>query len=435
MTEIRRIVLHELRERSGTTSEVAQVCALSESDVLDQLGNLNERVKPLLRQTNDPITANRAGAWRADGVAGLLRLNRQVELEVVPKFLDQEDKTWRRDFFLLALLVRTGHLLHYDEISADSADRGDLATLVARSLLRMCEENRRRPIRRYERVQRAEFGLDGDVEWESVILPEPDGFLVSSLTLTRRNAFNATIKAAADVLAAEVTDTDTVAGLSRLSKNLGEQSAPPEQFPALPQRHIKWEGAYSLARLVIEGLGLDLAGGGFTGPGFILSTWQSWEQLCFEVVRRALPSHRVVDQKPWKLGERAGEDVFAYPDITPYTGEKTDFLLDAKYKTPQGKSPIVDRADVNEAITFLHASGRSKIDLLYPSEKSPDELPLGQWSVFDTLEIRNTGWVVRGIELQIQGIARRGGFDQVVDTARAALRTRTVRVAAARDLE
>lgn len=400
------------------------MCALSEAEVLYQLRDLNDRVKKLLGQSDDPLVARTNGSWRADGVAGLLRLNHLVELEVVPKFLDPANALWRRDFFLLAVLVRTGHLLHHDEISADSADRGDLATLVGRSLLRLCEENRRRPIRRYERTSSVEFSLDGDVEWETLTLPDPDGFTVSRLALTARNTYNATIKCAADILAAEVTDTDTAAGLIRLSRGMGAQPSPPSQFPVLPQRHSAWEGAYSLAKLVVEGLGLDLIGGGFSGPGFILSTWQSWEQLCHEIVRRALRGHKVIAQQGWVLGKRGAKDVLARPDISPHLGETTDFLLDAKYKVPPGQNPSIGRDDVNEAIMFLHASNRTSIDLLYPSVKTLDELGLGEWSVFDTLTTQRDDWVIRGIEVQIQGIAGHGGFDSVVKAARAALGAR-----------
>ncbi|PCK21721.1 hypothetical protein CHR55_33650 [Rhodococcus qingshengii] len=60
-----------------------------------QLRDLNERVKSHLGYKDDPITATVGGAWKADGIAGLLRLNSQVELEVVPKFLDPNSTAWR----------------------------------------------------------------------------------------------------------------------------------------------------------------------------------------------------------------------------------------------------------------------------------------------------------------------------------------------------
>lgn len=419
--QISRIVLHELQERPETTGEIALLCGLSEGDVLLQLRDLNDRLKRLLNHKYDAITLNSAGTWKADGVAGLMQLNRKIELEVVPKFLDPTNSSWRRDFFVLATLVRTGHLLQQDEISADSVDRGDLATLVARSLLHMWEENRRRPIRRYKRSRRIDFSLDGDVEWESIALPEPDGFNVDGIVLSPKNPFNATIKRASDLLLDEVYESDTVAGLSRLSRSLAHQEKVPVNFPPLPQRNLAWSNAYDLARLVVEGLGLDLATGEFSGPGFVLSTWQSWEGLCYEIVRRALRDHRVVAQERWGLGKRGSRPVTARPDISPHRDDTTDFLLDAKYKVPSGEKPTISRDDLNEAIVFLHASGRTAIDLMYPSTKSPDVLKLGEWSVFDVVEISQGGWEIRGVEVQIQGLSEKGGFDQLVRGTRVGL--------------
>ena len=200
MSKIERIVLHELRERPNTTAEISKLCNISSDEAILQLRNLNIHVTRLLGYEKDPITVSANGGWKADGIAGLLRLNSQVELEVVPKFLDPSNGTWRLDFFLLAVLVKTGHLLVHDEISAGAQDRGDLATLIARSFLTLYAENQRRPIRAYKRVQRADYAVDGDVEWDTLSLPEPDGFRFSRLELAQQNPYNAILAAAVRIL-------------------------------------------------------------------------------------------------------------------------------------------------------------------------------------------------------------------------------------------
>lgn len=414
-----RLVLQELRERPRTTGEVAALSGISEGEVLIQLRELNDRVKTLLGYENDPISTTSGGTWKADGVAGLLRLNSSVELEVVPKFLDPSTSGWRSDFFLLAVLVRTGHLLVHDEISAGTQDRGDLATLIARSLLNLHSENERRPIRSYRRTTSSDFAIDGDVEWETVVLPDPDGFEVSRLELTRRNPYNATLAAAVATLIPEVADADTQAQLRLLGRQLAPQSNPPAVFAPLPVRHRGWQQAYDLARLVVEGLGLNLDGGAFTGPGFLLSTWSAWQSLCEEVVRRALPDHKVVGQMRWVLGHRGTQPVYATPDITPLTGSLAPLLLDAKYKTRVGRTPSISAADVYESLAFLRASGATNMKLLYPALSAPEQLPLGEWKSFD--EIKVDGLTITGYEVQVQGLARAGGFDQLVAGARAAL--------------
>ena len=419
MTGIERIVLQELRDRPNTTAEIAELCSISRDDVLLQLRNLNSQVRRLLGYEQDAITVSSNGGWKADGIAGLLRLNSEIELEVVPKFLDASNATWRLDFFLLAVLVKTGHLLVHDDISAGAQDRGDLATLIARSFLTLYSDNQRRPIRGYRRVQQADYAIDGDVEWESLVLPEPDGFRMSRLELAQQNPYNATLAAAVRVLIPEVADGDTQAQLRALARALAPQLPPPANFPPLPQRHSAMQRVYDLARLIVEGLGLDLKGGTFTGPGFVLSTWSAWQSLCEELVKRALPDHRVIGQKRWLLGYRGTEPVYATPDISPLVGSTAEFLLDAKYKTRIERKPSISSSDVYEALAFLRAADANRIALLYPSVRSIVDLPLGGWHEFDKVSVDSLD--IRGMEIQIQGISRRGGFDELVSGARHAL--------------
>lgn len=423
MTTIDRLVLQELCDRPGATREIAALSGISEADVLIQLRELNDRVKTLLGYDEDPITASSAGALKADGVAGLLRLNSRVELEVVPKFLDPESSAWRSDFFVLAVLVKTGHLLLHDEISAGTQDRGDLATLIARSFLTLYAENERRPIRGYRRGARSDFAIDGDVDWETVFLPDPDGFAVSRLELTRQNPYNATLATAVQILIPEVADADTQTQLRLLARHLAPQTAAPAIFPPLPPRHGGWQQAYELASLIVTGLGLNLDEGVFTGPGFVLSTWSAWEFLCEEIVRRALPDHKVVGQQQWVLGHRGQEPVYAKPDISPIAGDVAPLLLDAKYKTRIGRTPRINSGDLYESLAFLRAGKANLMCLLYPALHSPEELPLGEWRQFDQIDVDDL--VIEGFEIQVQGLAQRGGFDALVAGARKTLTPKT----------
>lgn len=419
MSNIERIVLHELRDRPKTTVEIAKLCNISSDEVILQLRNLNIHVTRLLGYDKDPITVSANGAWKADGIAGLLRLNSQVEIEVVPKFLEPSNASWRLDFFLLAVLVKTGHLLVHDDISAGAQDRGDLATLIARSFLTLYAENQRRPIRAYKRVQQADYSIDGDVEWDTLPLPDPDGFRLTRLELAQQNPYNAILAAAVRILIPEVADGDTQAQLKMLGRDLGRQLPPPAVFPPLPQRHSAMQRVYDLARLIVEGLGLDLNGGAFSGPGFVLSTWSAWQALCEEIVRRALPDYKVVGQKRWILGYRGTEPVYTTPDISPLKDSAAEFLLDAKYKTRAGRKPSIGSSDVYESLAFLKAAEAEHILLLYPSVRSVLDLPLGEWVEFDKVNVDTIE--IGGFEIQIQGISKRDGFDAIVAGARRAL--------------
>lgn len=419
MTAMDRFVLQELRDRPGATQEIATLSAISEAEVLAQLRELNDRVKSLLGYEYDPLTVSASGGLKADGVAGLLRLNSGVELEIVPKFLDPKSTSWRSDFFLLAVLVRTGHLLLHDEISAGTQDRGDLATLIGRSFLSLYDENARRSIRGYRRVTLSDFAIEGDVDWESTVLPGPDGFAVSRLELTRQNPHNATLAAAVQALIPEVTDIDTQTQLRLVGRQLASQGAPPSVFPPLPPRHASWQQAYELAQLIVTGLGLNLHEGRFTGPGFVLSTWSAWEALCEEVVRRALPDHSVRGQHKWVLGYRGETPVHATPDISPIAGDGAPLLLDAKYKARLGRSPSISSTDLYESLAFLRAGKAQQMCLLYPALKTSQELPLGVWRQFDQVEVDDL--VIQGFEVQVQGLAQSGGFHELVAGARKAL--------------
>ncbi|GAA3528142.1 hypothetical protein AFL01nite_02660 [Aeromicrobium flavum] len=414
-----RLLLEELRERPGTTGEVAALSGRSEGEILIELRELNDRLKALLGYKDDPIVSTASGAWKTEGIAGLLRFNSGIELEVVPKFMDRSSNGWRSDFFLLAVLVRTGHLLIHDEISAGTQDRGDLATLIARSLLNLHAQNERRPIRSYRRTRSSDFAIDGDVEWESLVLPDPDGFEQSRLELTRRNPYNGTLAAAVRTLLPEVADADTQEQLRLLGRRLAPQSSAPETYPPLPARHRSWQQAYDLARLVVEGLGLNLDGGSFTGTGFLLSTWSAWQSLCEEVVRRALPDRRVISQKRWVLGYRGDQPVYATPDISPLSEAEPTLLLDAKYKTRTGRTPSISAADVYESLAFLRASGATTLKLLYPALSGVDRLPLGEWTAFDEVTVDDL--TITAYEVQVRGLASSGGFDHLVEGARKAL--------------
>ncbi len=417
-----RVVLQELVGRPGTTAEVARASGVPVAEVGLQTRDLNDRLRAQFGYDTDPIDVTSTGAWRVDGVAGLLRLNEYVELEIVPKFLDPTSPTRRIDFFVLAVLVQTGHLLAADEISADVDDRGALATLVARSLLRMHDENSRRRIRGYRRRYFSDFSLDGDVDWETLALPGPDGMTLQRLELTARNAHNATLLAALEILMPEVTDTDTQAKLGFLARAIRPQDGVPRVFPPLPPRYSSWTTAYEVSQMVLNGLGLNLVAGHFTGPGFVLSTWLAWQQLCEEVARRANPGGNVVSQAKLRLGKRAAGavDVIVTPDIAiDYQGAE-GFLLDAKYKTRVGRRPGIASADLYESLAFLRAAGNDRIGLLYPSTQSTADLPTGAWRRFDRVVVDS--YCVDGIEVQVQGLGSRNGFDRLVAGARAGQR-------------
>lgn len=419
MNEAAKLVLHEAQDRPNTSADLSEMSNCSAAEVDAQISALNRRLRASFGGDSDPIHVSASGSWRAEGVAGLLRINRNVELEIVPKFLEPDEVGWRADFFLLAVLVNTGHLLEAEEIATGIRDRGDLATLVARALLRMSGEGLRRPIRKYHRASRWDFSLDGDVNWETLVLPDDIGFQVERLELSARNAFNGVVRLASDTLADEVGDDDTRNRLRRLSRRLGRQDKPVKHPGALPQRSRGWQSAYELSRLVVDGKGLDLEGGSMVGPGFVLSTWSAWQTLCEEVLRRSVPDLEFAAQPSFILGKRGSREVVVRPDIAVLQPDRTRVLFDAKYKTRIGRYPSIASSDVYEAMAFLRAARSKRLFLLYPAVGGSLESELGSWQVFDSVEIGDL--LIQGVMVEVKGMATKGGFQQLVKLARNAM--------------
>jgi len=105
------------------------------------------------------------------------------------------------------------------------------------------------------------------------------------------------------------------------------------------------------------------------------------------------------------------------PDIAVARGTAGTLLLDAKYKTRLARTPRIHSGDLYESLAFVRAARSSYIALLYPSSRSVDDLLTGAWRRFD--QIRVDEITVDGIEVQVQGLAARGGFDRLVAGARA----------------
>lgn len=54
--------------------------------------------------------------------------------------------------------------------------------------------------------------------------------------------------------------------------------------------------------------------------------------------------------------------------------------------------------------------------LLYPALAHPDEVPLGSWRRFDRVTVDEL--TIEGLELQVRGLAQKGGFEELVRRVR-----------------
>lgn len=426
-----RFCLTEYDPPVPLVGQIAHAMGLAPARITEWLQLAGDRVALSLGFTNTPLQIAGQRAQATD-FAGLLRVAPAIELEVAPKFLGSSAGGWREDFFFLAMLSRHGRLLGSDRLRAVSSANTDLATLVARALIQMYWDNHRRPIRTYRRRLESYFAIEGDVDPEDLRMPTDDGFAQTVIRFDRTNPYNAAVSAACADLLPVVQDADVRASLERIMQSLGVQ-APLRSLRArrLPSRARAWQSTYDLALDVLRGFGLTYDGGKAIAPGFVLSTWQVWEDLVTIALRSHLGGAAVEAQKGIKLGHRqrssdgdwSSERSFVVRPDLRIDGSKAgfgDMLLDAKYKgrLHRGRQRIVE-ADVYEAMAFAKAAKSNRIVLVYPKLAVGGPVPVGTTFVFERVAV--DGVTVWGVEVEVRGIAQRGGLKSFAERLVAAL--------------
>jgi len=405
-----RIALTENKARP-VLSEASAETGQTPYAVAAALAETSRRLAKLHRLENQPISIDNDHV-KVDGLAGLIRIQPGLELEVAPKFLGHSFHGWREDFFRIANLTSGGRILAFDEIAAGHGESNDLASLVGRVMVNLFKNEQRRPVRLYKRRRWEDFEIDGDVDDEAVFLPSEDGFQQEKVVLERANPFNGVIAEAARLLVLEVEDQDVRRQLQRMHAQLSPQ-APLGRVAALPtrvpSRHRRWQQLYEIARRVVEGFGMDFEQREAPAPGFTMRTWPAWEHLLYLALHSALTGpHVVEDQRGYRFGTRNEEPFSVTPDGT-VSSEGVDFLWDAKYKAHLDKGVRhVASADTYEANAFLAAANVERIALLYPRLASDAQIACGETEVFETLKLESG--TIYALSVEVRGIAAKGGF-------------------------
>lgn len=412
-----RLSLIEYGSSIDLSSKIAsamEVDRMKANSILLQAGS---RIALSLGLNDNPIRVDSKGV-RAIKFAGLIRLAPLIELEVAPKFLgnDSANANWREDFFFLSTLSRHGRLLASERLSASGGAPRDLSTLVARSIISMYETQKRRPLRRYRRTIETGFFIDGDPDPIDLIFPSSDGFEQDVIKFDRLNGWNADIVAAAKELLSEVHDPSVVSSLIRLIEELSPQNAPSNRRKAIPARHRSWKPLHELCLDVLGGLGITYKQGEAHAPGYLVSTWQIWEDLLKAVTQLSFGRMAVASQKGFSLGTRTKirtgkmRDVSVYPDfVIESDGVRPRMLLDAKYKGHVEKGELrISESDVYESLAFSKAAGCYRIVLAYPAQPNNDIQPVGTCTVFERVQIDNVQIV--GIQIEVRGVSKRGAL-------------------------
>lgn len=362
--------------------------------------------------TNPVQTDNRDGVF-VETVAGAIRLHPELELEVVPKFLNPDDLRWREDFFFLAVLSRTGAVLPREALLAELGSRGELATLISFALVEMFRQQARRPIRGYRSRSERSFALDGEIDPVDLLLPEEDGFAQSRLVLDSENHVNAVIYTAATILRSEVRDGATRQALDGVVRSLAPQHlvARAKRRSLLP-RHRHWQTLFDLAVEVVNGLGFNYGDGFSHAPGFVLQTWQSWQQLLGLALHLGLPGYRVVEGPSIEFGRRRSGPLTANPDVLVRDRDAV-YVVDAKYKTHVDRTLTVSNADIYESLAFMRAAGSKRTLLMYPQQGQQEtSTAIATCDPFEQISVDDER--IMAVEIPVKGLSAPGGFDRFI---------------------
>ncbi len=349
---------------------------LLSDDIRPLIDRANRVIQQVLRVKRNVLVIS-DGKLRALGIAGTIRLSKELELEIIPKMLDdQGEGDWKESLFLLAALSKYGSIITSEHIHSSTAYKDSLYDIAGRVLAREYSLQRRKPIRQYRRERFCDYSIDGDIDFERVFEKNPDGIPQDRVSFDNVNPYNSTIQTAMRIVLPYVKEPSIQQILSRAVTELGHQPAASSHRLKVPARNREWAEMYNLAFDIVMGMGSSLETGEIMSPSFIVDTWRIWEWLITVAFQVGLGNRlRVIPQAaiPWgekkTNGKRSRINVF--PDISIYSfADQTSpvFIVDAKYKVFSEKgSPEIDRDDLYEAFAFCHATGAKRLFLAYPA--------------------------------------------------------------------
>ena len=418
MSEWQRFSAVEYSRPVPLADEIANRSQITASRAKDLLSDSAARVRRLLRLEASPVSWMDGGV-QFRNVAGILLVAPGLELEIAPKFLG-DASGWRDDFFLLATLSSHGRLLDREGLNSSSRGTSDLATLIGRSFVGMYNHNRRRPLRTYRRLPHTGFSLEGDFEPESLSFPCEYGFDQEVTAFTRKNSYNAVLRGAASKLATIVPDVETRARLVHVAQHLPRQAAPIRLLDRrLPSRALSWQPTYDLAIDILRGFGGTFDPRDLFAPGFVVKTWQIWEDLVSLGLRIGFGTKELSMKPRYRLGSRnlAGKEsvMSVTPDCVVTIDAKDRrrlVIVDAKYKGNVDRGTRgVSSDDTYEALAFSRATGVNEVVLVYPTTSGIGPEPIGTVgcvSEFTRIRVEDTR--IRAIEVGVSGVSETGGL-------------------------
>lgn len=399
---------------AGVDLKQLEVQCDSLQDLNDSIVASNKRICKKLGLQKNPLVLS-DGRLRACGIAGIVRLTKKIELEIVPKFLSHSENTsWKETLYLLSVLSKHGGILANERILSSTSYIASLYDIAGRILAQEFQKNRRKLIRKYRKDDFCDFSIDGDIDFASVLERSDNGIRQTRIRFDIYNEYNAVISKAMKTVIPYTSDNQARNVLQAAIGMFGKQAEPMREKMHVPLRNKEWEDAYALSYDIINGLANSFDAGKILAPGFVVSTWQLWEWLITAGLSLANAPGTVKAQHPVQWGnKKVGSRSYAvnvYPDveILDKNSQQVLYLVDAKYKVLANQATgEAERDDIYEAFAFCSATNADVLFLAYPGN-SGVAASAGNVSQQSVYEVGNKKIIV--VTVDFGSIRSRGGL-------------------------
>lgn len=398
---------------------------LSYAHAAEQLDLKPEEVRRLLDRAlisrgfePDSSYETRGASFRFAGVSGLLSLDPHRWIEIIPKFIGEENADWREDFLWIVGKTSSDGINYSFSIPSTSAKSSSLYDVIAKIWCDEFEANDRKLIRKYRQQSWRSFSLDGEMQDEWPESQNEDGFLQRGIVLTKKTIFNALLREAAEALLRKSTSPQNSQRLSKAAARLGPRDPKfvLSAVPELPSRNISWRGCMNLSRIIVSASAIGYGKPeGMRMPSFIVKTHVTWELLTRQLCRSVFVGSSV-SKATYDFGIRCkpgGKEgtLAVTPDITVDMSNGAMLLFDAKYK-PGGQHGAVSisNSDIYESLAFMEATHCDEICLIYPSPERVD----GAGQLLITETVKTGGKAINALLLGVSGISQPRGWSLLV---------------------
>lgn len=367
-------------------------------------------------------------AFRFTDIAGILNISPLQRIEIIPKFLNPSNNNWREDFLRIATITGHGQLFHHTLIPSARQNNLDLFELIASTWIGLFEASSRDLPRAYVNTRWEAFQLDGDIDEEDILLPEPDGFSQTGLLLSRANNLTQKLFRAASYLRPRVKAPANVLHLDRALSTLSQSLREPHSRHHKPfdsARASRWQPVLELSDIILSQNSLGFSGSGSSFlPGYLIRTAPSWETLVSIGMKKAFPE-LTISKTPFVFARRVdhsgrSRSLHVTPDVTLSKNNSKILLADAKYKVASDSgdrqtSCTISAQDVYESLAFLNATKCETIILFYPNKRSLSDNPTVGQPVETVYHEQKR---ILAVSLGVAGISRPKGLDMFAENIR-----------------